>query len=108
MPTVALDIAPGMVPAVETNGIIVPAATEYDLPVIRFTNKDVNPHQLTIWNKTSVGAGVDADLESPPITIQAQSVYEYGPLVLAAGRVISWKADAVNVISVRPHGWATT
>lgn len=104
MPTVALDIAPGLVPAAETNGIIVPASHEYDLPVVRFVNNDVNPHQLSIWNKTSVGAATDADSETK-ISLLAQSTYEHGPLVLAAGRVISWKADQAGFISVRPHGW---
>lgn len=108
MPTAAFNISPGLVPAVETDVIVVPLATEYDIPVIRFTNKDTNPHQLTIWNKPGAGAGVDADLEAPPITIQPQSIYEHGPMVLAAGRIVSVKADVAGVISMRPHGWSIT
>lgn len=108
MPTTALNIAPGLVPAVETDIIVVPAATEFDLPVIRFVNNDSNPHQLTIWNKPGAGAGVDADIEAHTLTIQPQSTYEHGPMVLATGRVISVKADAAGFISSRPHGWAIT
>lgn len=102
---VALNIAPALVPAAEVDIIIVPASHEFDLPVIRFTNKDISPHQLTIWNKPGAGAGTDADLEAPPITIQAQSIYEHGPMVLAALRRVSVKADTAGVISCRPHGW---
>jgi hypothetical protein len=101
----ALNIAPGLVPAVETHVIgPVPALLVFDIPVIRFVNNDTSPHQLTIWNKTSVAAGTDADVESK-VTIQAQSTYEHGPMVLAAGRVVSVKADTAGVISARPHGW---
>lgn len=105
MPTVALDIAPGLVPDVETNIIgPVPANHEFDIPVIRFVNNGETPLQLTIWNKTSAGAGTDADVEAK-LTIQAQSTYEHGPMVLAAGRVISVAAETAGIISDRPHGW---
>lgn len=103
--TTALNIAPALVPAVETDIITVPASTEYDLPVIRFVNTGIDPHQITIWNKPAAGAGTPADLEAT-LTIQPQSLYEHGPMVLAAGRVVSVMADAVGVISVRPHGWS--
>lgn len=108
MPTVALNIAPALVPAVETDIIVVPAATEFDLPVVRFVNNDQVAHQLTIWNKPVAGVGVDADIEAHTLTIQPQSTYEHGPMVLAAGRVVSVKADVAGKISARPHGWAIT
>jgi hypothetical protein len=103
--TTALNISPALVPAVETDIIIVPLSTEYDLPVIRFVNTDVDPHQITIWNKPGAGAGTDADLEAT-LTIQPQSLYEHGPMVLAAGRRVSVMADVAGVVSVRPHGWS--
>ena len=105
MPTSALNIAPGLVPATETNIIgPVPAGHEFDIPVIRFVNNDSVARQLIIWNKTGVGAGAAADHEAM-LTIQPQSTYEHGPMVLAAGRVISVAADVAGVISDRPHGW---
>ena len=105
MPTVALDIAPALVPAAETQIILVPASHEYDLPVIRFVNNDAqNSVQLTIWNKTSAAAGVDADSETK-VSIQPQSTYEHGPMVLAAGRRVSVMASVAGKISCRPHGW---
>lgn len=105
--TVALNIAPALVPNVETDIITVPVSTEYDLPVIRFVNTTEDPHQITIWNKPAAGAGAPADLEAT-LTIQPQSLYEHGPMVLAAGRVVSVMADVAGVVSVRPHGWAIT
>jgi len=108
MATAALNIAPSAVPAAETDIIVVPALTEFDLPVIRFVNNDEEPHQLTIWNKPAAGAGTPADLEASTLTIQPQSTYEHGPMVLAAGRVVSVMADVAGVISCRPHGWAIT
>ena len=104
MPTTALNISPTLVPATETDIITVPVATEYDLPVIRFVNTDDVAHQLTIWNKPAAGPGTDADVEAETLTIQPQSTYEHGPMVLAAGRVISVMADTAGVISARPHG----
>jgi hypothetical protein len=106
MPTVALNIAPGLVPGTETTIIgPVPAGHEFDMPVIRFVNNDAQASvQLTIWNKTSVAAGTDADVETK-VSIQPQSTYEHGPMVLAAGRVISVMAATAGVISDRPHGW---
>lgn len=108
MPTVALNISPALVPAAETDIITVPVGAEFDLPVIRFVNNDSNPHQLTIWNKPAAGAGVAADVEAKTLTIQAQSTYEHGPMVLAAGRVISVMADQAGFISARVHGWSIT
>lgn len=108
MPTAALNISPALVPAVETDIITVPALTEYDLPVIRFVNNDAVAHQLTIWNKPAAGAGADADVEAKTLTIQPQSTYEHGPMVLAAGRVVSVMADVAGVISARVHGWSIT
>ena len=108
MPTAALNISPALIPAVETDLFTVPALTEYDLPVIRFVNNDSNPHQLTIWNKPAAGAGAAADVEAKTLTIQAQSTYEHGPMVLAAGRVVSAMADQAGFISARIHGWAIT
>lgn len=108
MPTVALNISPALVPAVETDAIIVPPLAEYDLPVIRFVNNDEVAHQLTIWNKPGAGAGTDADREAATLTIQPQSTYEHGPMVLAAGRRVSVMADVADVISMRPHGWSIT
>lgn len=108
MATAALNIAPSAVPATETDIITVPALTEFDLPVIRFVNNDEQPHQITIWNKPAAGAGTPADLEASTLTIQPQSTYEHGPMVLAAGRVVSVMADAAGFISCRPHGWAIT
>lgn len=103
--TVALDITPGLIPAVQTNIIgAVPANHEFDLPVIRFVNNDVDPHQLIIWNKVGVGAGTNADVEAR-LTIQPQSTYEHGPLALPAGRVIAVAADVAGFISCRPSGW---
>jgi hypothetical protein len=108
MPTAALNISPALIPAVETDIITVPALTEYDLPVIRFVNNDSVEHQLTIWNKPAAGAGVAADVEAKTLTIQAQSTYEHGPMVLAAGRVVSAMADVAGFISARVHGWSIT
>lgn len=106
--TVALNVTPVLVPAAETDLLgPVPAGHEYDLPVIRFVNNDVNPHQITIWNKPSAAAGTDAELEAM-ISVQAQSTYEHGPMVLAAGRRVSVKADVANVLNAIPHGWDTT
>ena len=109
MPTVALNITPGLVPAVETNLFAaIPAGHEYDLPVIRFVNNDpLASHQLTIWNKVGAGAGTNADVESK-VSIQPQSTYEHGPLALPAGRVISVAADQAGFISCRPSGWDVT
>lgn len=105
MTTVALDIAPGLVPDVETQIILVPANHEYDLPVIRFVNNDTAPRALTIWNKTSAAAGTDADTEQHDFVLQPKSQLEHGPSILAAGRRISVKADVAGKISCRPHGW---
>jgi hypothetical protein len=105
MPTVALNIAPGLVPLAETNIIgPVPANHEFDIPVIRFVNNGEEGRRLTIWNKTGAGAGTDADVEAK-LVIQPQSTYEHGPMVLAAGRVISVAAEEAGIISERPHGW---
>lgn len=108
MPTAALNISPALIPAIETDLFAVPALTEYDLPVIRFVNNDIVGHTLTIWNKPVAGAGVNADIEAKTLTIQAQSTYEHGPMVLAAGRVVSAMADQAGFISARIHGWSIT
>lgn len=108
MPTAALNITPTLVTAAEMDIFTVPAATEFDLPVIRFVNDTENPHQITIWNKPAAGPGTPADLEASTLTIQPQSLYEHGPMVLPAGRVVSVAADVDGVISCRPHGWAIT
>lgn len=108
MATAALNITPTLVPNTETSLFTVPGATEYDIPVIRFINNDTVVHQLTIWNKPSAAAGTDAELETGPITIQPQSTYEHGPMVLPTGRVISVLADASSVINAIVHGWAIT
>lgn len=107
MPTAAISIAPVLVPATETALLTVPGATEYDLPVIRFVNNDTVAHQITIWNKPSAAAGTDAELEAT-MTIQPQSTYEHGPMVLATGRVLSVQADIANVLNAVVHGWAIT
>lgn len=108
MPTAALNITPTLVPNTETTLFTVPGATEYNLPVIRFVNNDTIAHSLFIWNKPSAAAGTDAELEAGPITIQPQSTYEHGPMVLPAARVVSVMADATGVINAIVHGWATT
>lgn len=108
MPITALNITPGLVPATETNLFAaIPAGHEYDLPVIRFVNNDIQPHQLIIWNKVGAGAGTNADVEAR-LTIQPQSTYEHGPLALPAGRVIAVAADQAGFISCRPSGWDVT
>lgn len=109
MPTVALNIVTGLVPAVETNLFAaIPAGHEYDMPAIRFVNNDqVNSVQLTIWNKVGAGAGTNADIESK-LSIQPQSTYEHGPMVLPAGRVVSVMASQAGILSCRPHGWDIT
>jgi hypothetical protein len=109
MPIVALNLIPGLVPASETNLFPpIPAGHEYDMPVIRFVNNDSqNPVQLTIWNKVGSGAGTNADKEAL-LTIQPQSTYEHGPLVLPAGRVISIAASVAGDLSCRPSGWDIT
>lgn len=102
---VALNLTPGLLSTVETNLFApIPAGHEYDLPVIRFVNNDIQPHQITIWNKVGAGAGTTADKESV-LTIQPQSTYEHGPLALPAGRVIAVAADQAGFISCRPTGW---
>lgn len=108
MATAALNFSPALVAATETTLFTVPAATEYDIPVIRFVNNDVDPHQITIWNKPVAGAGTPADIEASTLTIQPQSTYEHGPMVLAAGRQVSAMADAAGFISARIHGWSIT
>ena len=108
MPTAALNITPTLVPATETALFTVPGATEYDIPVIRFINNDTVAHQITIWNKPSAAAGTDAELETGPLTIQPQSTYEHGPMILPAGRVLSVMADEASVINSIVHGWAIT
>lgn len=108
MPTAALNFSPSLVPAVETPLFTVPVATEYDLPVIRFVNNDSVAHQLTIWNKPSAAAGTNDDIEAKTLTIQPQSTYEHGPMILAAGRVVSVMADQAGFISARIHGWSIT
>lgn len=109
MPTNALDITPILLAATETT-IIGPVAAgqEYNLPVVRFVNNDSSDHQLTIWNKPSAAAGTNAELEMNTYTIQAQSTYEHGPMVLAAGRRVSAKADVANKINAVVHGWVTS
>lgn len=108
MPTAALNITPVLVPNTETTLFTVPALTEYDIPVIRFVNNDTVAHSITIWNKPSAAAGTDAELETGPLTIQPQSTYEHGPMVLPAGRVVSVMADATGVINAIVHGWTIT
>jgi hypothetical protein len=108
MATAALNISPALIPNTETTLFTVPVSTEYDLPVIRFVNNDSSAHQLTIWNKPSAAAGTDADVEAHTLTIQGQSTYEHGPMVLAAGRVVSAMADTSGFISARIHGWSIT
>lgn len=105
MPTTALDIAPALLTSSEMTIIVVPASHEYDLPVIRFVNTASSGSiQLTIWNKTSASGGVNADAESL-VSIQPQSTYEHGPMVLAAARQVSVAASTSGFISCRPHGW---
>lgn len=108
MPTAALNVTPVLVTASEVALFTVPALTEYDIPVIRFINNDTVSHQITIWNKPSAAAGTDAELETGPLTIQPQSTYEHGPMVLPTGRVVSVQADVANVINAIVHGWAIT
>lgn len=86
----------------------IPANTEYNIPVIRFTNVDTVDRTVTIFNYDATGESAsNTTTEYEQLTIQAQSTFEYGPLVLPANRRITAQADVAAVISARVHGWQT-
>lgn len=108
MLTTALDITPVLIPGSETDIVgPVPVGQEFSIAVLRFTNNDSAPRFLTLWNKPTAGAGTDAELELKTLSIPANSPYEHGPVILAAGRRLSALSDVANKINVVPHGWRT-
>lgn len=109
MPTSALDIAPVLLTDSEATIIgPVPVGQEYNIPVIRFVNNDSSDHTITLWNKQSGSAGTNTQLEAITLTVQAQSIYEHGPVVLAAGRYFSALVDVSNKVNAVVHGWVTS
>jgi hypothetical protein len=106
--TTALDVDPVKLQTTETIIIpTVPLNTEYNIPVIRFTNIDTLDHFITIYNYNNDTSGGDEELfiEAKNLTIQAGSTFEWGPIILPSNRVISATADINNKVVVRVHGW---
>jgi hypothetical protein len=109
MATTILDIPAGFVGTSET--IIVPAIAaghSFKIPAVRFTNLTNNPHQVTIFNRKPPQVAGDINSEIKVLAILGGSALEYGPAFLPPGRVLSCKADALNAINYRLHGWDIT
>lgn len=109
MATTVLKLDAMMVGDTPTELLTVPAAKDYNLSMIRFTNIDTVDHQLTVWNYApgSSEAADDTTAELLDMTIQPKQTFEFGPLLLPPGRIVSAQADAAGVINARPHGWET-
>ena len=105
-PAVAVGIA-------STPILTVGAAEAIGQMFIRFTNLDVNPRQITIYNYDPSAADYPAEAAGPLTTelqgfsIPALSYYDHGPMVLPHNRVVSAKADMAGFINARPHGFKT-
>ena len=109
MATKVLTVDAVMVDDTPTEILTVPAAKDYNISMIRFTNIDTTDHQLTVWNYApgSSEAADDTTAELFDMTIQPKQTFEFGPLLLPPGRVVSAQADAAGFINARVHGWET-
>lgn len=106
--TIALDIAPVLLQDTETTVVPeVPADHEYNIPVIRFANNTGAQRTITIYNKPTAAAGTDQEAEVRNFTIEANSIYEHGPMVLAAGRRVTALVDQADGVNAQVHGWDT-
>ena len=112
MATVALDIAPAKVGTTEVSIVFVTPeggtgeVTEYNIPVIRFTNTTAANHPLTIWNVPPGATGpTDDNIEIKELVVQANPTFEFGPLTLSEGREIVAVTDADDVFNAHVHGW---
>lgn len=105
-PAVAVGVA-------ETPVLTVPPNQQYGQVFIRFSNTDVNPRTITVYDYDPSGDVYPAEAAGPVTTelksfsIPALSYYDHGPLVLPAKRVISALCDAAGVVNARPHGFKT-
>jgi len=110
MPTITLDIPAVMIGTTETSIVpAVPANKNYNISMIRFTNTDETDHQLTVWNYAP-SSSEDADnitAELLDMTLQPKQTFEFGPVLLTPGRIISAQADTADFINARVHGWET-
>ncbi len=106
--TVALDIAGVLIQTTETTLIaVIPVNHEYAVPVIRFANNAGTQRTLTIYNKPTAGAGTNAEAEVRNFTVEPNSIYEHGPMVLSEGRRITALIDTNDLLSAQVHGWDT-
>jgi hypothetical protein len=112
MATIALNIPPVKVGDIEVTIVLVAPeggtseVTEYNIPVIRFTNTDIAAHPITIWNVPPGATGPSSDnLELFEVVVLAKSTLEFGPLTLFEGREIVAVTDAADVFVAQVHGW---
>lgn len=107
MPTAAINQDAVLIGNTDTLVGQVPAVTEWNIAVIRFANTDSVDHNITIG--ITGGASLDAQhTEYQLHTVQANTTFEYGPVILATGWKIFAVADVAGKITSRIHGWAVT
>ena len=97
----------------ETTVLIVPANVQIGSAVIRFTNLDSVPRNLTVYDYNPSGSPYPAESAGPTttlipnVTVPPRSFIEVGPLVLPPGRKISAFGDTANIFNARLHGFKT-
>lgn len=106
MATAALDIGPFILAATETVLVTVPASHDYSLNAVRFLNTDSGIRTITIYEyKPPSTAATASSPVAMTFALNPGEVYEYGPTILAATRVLSALADVANKVTVHVSGW---
>lgn len=106
MGTAALDIGPFKLAVTETVLITVPASHDYNLNAVRFLNTDSSSRTITIYEyKSPLTASDVQSLVASNFALNPGEIYEYGPVILAATRVLSALADVADKVTVHVSGW---
>jgi hypothetical protein len=107
MATTALDIGPFILAAAETVLVTVPAGKDYNIASVRFLNTDVSMRTITIYEYKPPGtAATNTSPVALNFTLNPGEIYEYGPTILAATRVMSALCDVANKVTVHVSGWS--
>jgi len=109
----AVDLEMVFVKAAETMFFQVPANTEYN-GLIRFANIDINlvnppaaAHSVKIHVMPASGTVDDMHVVCPGQGIEGQNGFDFGPIVLAAGRRVFLSGDVDDKITAQFVGYKT-
>lgn len=106
MATAALNLGPFKLAVTETVLVTVAALHDYNLNAVRFLNTDTVIRTITIYEYQPPQTAADVEaLVASVFALNPGEIYEYGPTVLSAGRVLSALADSADKITVHVSGW---